>query len=175
MDEAAVRLERAAGKDATLVANLLELYVHDLSALFAHVELGEDGRFGYSRLPLYFDETEPRFAFLIRAEGRVAGFVLAMRGSPVTDDPEVHDVTEFFVLRKYRRSGVGRRAAALLFDTLRARWTVRVLEANAAALAFWRETLRDVTNGGATEAERRDASGVWRVFEFKSFPVEPLR
>ena len=44
-----VTLERATESDAILLANLLELYVHDLSEVFP-IELGVDGRFGYSRL-----------------------------------------------------------------------------------------------------------------------------
>ena len=82
----------------------------------------------------------------------------------------MHDVAEFFVLRQHRRSGVGRRAAALLFRAFPTRWTVRVLARNARALAFWRETLREFTNGTAREAERHDANGVWRVFAFDASP-----
>ena len=82
MSEAQVSLARVQPSEHTLLSNLVELYVHDLSALFPHVALGEDGRFGYARLPLYFDDTEPRFAFLIRVDGRIAGFALATRGSP---------------------------------------------------------------------------------------------
>ena len=161
-------LARLQPNERTLLSNLMELYVHDLSALFPHVTLGEDGRFGYARLPLYFDESEPRFAFLIRAGGRVAGFALATRGSSAADDPEVHDVAEFFVLRQHRRNGVGRNAAGLLFRTLPARWTVRVLERNARALVFWRQTVREFTHDTAHETERHDASGTWRVFAFDS-------
>ena len=49
---APVTLEPATRSDAPLLANLLELYVHDLSEIFP-VRIGEDGRFGYERLPLY--------------------------------------------------------------------------------------------------------------------------
>ena len=108
-----VSLDVAPARDAALLANLLELYVHDLSEAFPLIELGADGRFGYDPLPLYWSEPERRFPFLIRCGGRVAGFVLVARGSPASDDPDVLDVAEFFVLRRYRRSGVGRRAAFL--------------------------------------------------------------
>jgi predicted acetyltransferase len=170
MSEVQVSLARVLPSERTLLANLMELYVHDLSALFPQVTLGEDGRFGYTQLPLYFDDTEPRFAFLIRADGRVAGFALATRGSPAADDPKVHDVAEFFVLRQYRRSRVGRRTAALLFRALPGSWTVRVLAQNARALAFWRETVHEFTQGTADESERHDANGVWRVFAFDASP-----
>src|SRR5262249_23093675 len=98
-----VTLDIATPSDAEVLSNLLELYVHDLSEAFPSIELGEDGRFGYPKLPLYWSEPERRFAFLLRCDGRLAGFVLATCGSPAAEDPEVFDVAEFFVLRRYRR------------------------------------------------------------------------
>ena len=84
----AVTLAVATPGDATLLANLLELYIHDMSEIFS-IELGPDGRFGYAKLPLYWSESDRRFAFLIHAGARVAGFALVTRGSPATPDPEV--------------------------------------------------------------------------------------
>ena len=84
-----VTLDSATPADAALLSNLLELYTHDLSAAFPNVELGPDGRFGYDKLPLYWAEPDRRFPFLIHCSGRVAGFALATRGSPVAADPDV--------------------------------------------------------------------------------------
>ena len=166
-----VTLERAAAEHSPLLANLLELYIHDLSAAFPHIELGEYGRYGYRALPLYWSEPERRFAFLIRCQGRVAGFALATRGSPLSTDPDVLDVAEFFVLRRYRRSGVGQRAAALLWQGLPGRWLVRVSEHNSAALPFWRAVTRDFTSGAALESEQSgppERPSRWHVFTFES-------
>jgi len=154
--------------DATLLSNLLELYIHDLSEAFPNVELGPDGRFGYGKLALYWSEPESHFPFLIRCDGRVAGFALATRGSPATDEPDVFDVAEFFVLRRYRRSGVGDRAAALLWNRLPGRWIVRVSEGNTGALAFWRGVIAKYTNGAATESKRPGKPHAWRVLSFAS-------
>lgn len=82
-----------------------------------------------------------------RFEGRVVGFVLVTRGSPATDDPEVFDVSEFFVHRRYRRFGVGRGAAFLLWARLPGRWTVRVSEGNPGALRFWMGVIGEYTMG----------------------------
>lgn len=166
-----VSLHPASEADSTLLANLLELYVHDMSEVFPHVQLGTDGRFGYSRLPLYWSEPERRFAFLIRCDGRVAGFILVTRGSPAVPDPNVLDVAEFFVLRQYRRAGTGREAAFLLWRRLRGRWIVRVLEKNAGALGFWHDIIAAFT--GAHFDERRLTTGPneWLVFSFDSGPA----
>jgi predicted acetyltransferase len=169
-DRQEVILEVATSRDAALLSNLLELYLHDLSEAFPGLELGADGRFGYEQLPLYWSEPERRFPFLIRHGARVVGFVLAARGSPATDDPAVFDIAEFFVLRRHRRSGVGRRAAFLLWDRLPGRWIVRVSEGNRGALRFWAGVIAEYTQGTATEVERAGSPHAWRVFSFDSAP-----
>jgi predicted acetyltransferase len=165
-----VVLDAATPADAGLLANLLELYIHDLSEVFPGIELGADGRFGYGKLPLYWSEPEARFPFLIKCDGRVVGFALATRGSPATDDPSVLDVAEFFVLRRYRRTGVGRRAAELLWDRLPGQWTVRVLEGNLGALRFWGGVIAKHTGGAAIERVSPGDPHTWRIFSFESAP-----
>jgi len=162
-----VTLDPATTADAVLLSNLLELYIHDLSDVFPSVKLGVDGRFGYSKLPLYWSEPDRRFAFIIKVDGQAAGFVLATRGSPVTEDPGTFDVAEFFVIRQYRRSGVGRRAAQLLWSHLPGKWTVRVSKGNPSALGFWRRTIAHVTSGGVAEFERPGTPNSWLVLAFE--------
>jgi predicted acetyltransferase len=165
-----VVLDVAARTDAGLLSNLLELYIHDLSGVFPGAELGADGRFGYGNLALYWSEPERRFPFLIRCDGRVVGFALATRGSPATDDLSVFDVAEFFVIRRYRRSGVGQRAAVLLWNRLPGKWIVRVSEGNSGALPFWTRVIAEFTGGAATEFTRPGHPHAWRVFSFESDP-----
>lgn len=167
IDSRAVTLERVTPVAAPVLSNLLELYLHDLSEIFP-IAVGADGRFGYEWLSLYWSEPEQRFAYLIRCGPRLAGFALATRGSPVSDDPEVLDVAEFFVLRGFRRSGVGRQAAHRLWNGLPGRWIVRVSQANRAGLPFWRATVAQYTRGSFCESERPGSPHAWRVFAFDS-------
>src|SRR5947209_6161604 len=162
-----VVLEPATQSDAALLANLLELYSHDLSDVFA-LEPGADGRFGYEKLPRYWSEPERRFPFLIRAGARLAGFALVTRGSPVTEDPNDFDIAEFFVLRRHRHSGVGRRAAFLLWNRFVTRWIVRVSEGNLEGLRFWASVIGEYTIGKAVQTTRSGSPHAWRVFSFNS-------
>jgi predicted acetyltransferase len=168
MHEHSVTLDAVTEKDAELLGNLLELYVHDLSAMFLHVELGPDGRFGYPQMRSYLGGCSDRFAFLVRCDEHVAGFALAKRGSPAAKDPDVLDVAEFFVLRRYRGRGVGRAAAELLWDRLRGSWTVRASVKNPQAVSFWRGAIAAYTSNSAREFEHVDGSGKWTVFSFEN-------
>jgi predicted acetyltransferase len=172
METAAVQLVPAEERDAGLLGNLLELYIHDLSAAF-DLDVGIDGRFGYAPLACYWREPDRRFPFLIRAEGKPAGFVLATRGSPASPDPAHLDVAEFFVLRRYRRCGVGRQAAIRLWEQLPGHWIVRVASRNAAALPFWARVIADYTRQLFNQ-EERDVSGKrWTIFSLDS-PATPI-
>jgi predicted acetyltransferase len=163
-----VTLEPATRADAGVLANLLELYVHDLSEIFPQARIGADGRFGYEHLPKYWAEPDRRFAFLIRAGGALAGFALAMRGSPATDDPDDLDVAEFFVLRGHRRAGVGRLAAPLLWDRIPGSWVIRCSMANRPGLPFWESVVRGYTGGAYAARELPGSPDPWRVFTFRS-------
>ena len=69
----------AAPEQEPILAQLLELYAHDFSE-FHHIDIGEDGKFGYQPLPLYW--TDPgRHPFLIRVDGKLAGLVLVKTGT----------------------------------------------------------------------------------------------
>jgi len=144
-----VILGRATEADAILLSNLLELYMHELS-------------------DIYWAEPERRFAFLIQASGRIAGFAFATRGSPISDDPEALDVAEFFVLRTHRRAGVGRHAAHPLWDRIPGQWIVRVFEGNRLALAFWESVISEYTGGKFSEVQRPGGMHGWRVLSFRT-------
>jgi predicted acetyltransferase len=163
-----VSLERVLAPQSALLANLLELYIHDMSPAFPQIKLGPDGRFGYPRLPLYWSEPERRFAYFIRRDGRISGFALASRGSPVVDDPEVFDVQEFFVLRSERRFGVGREAAFQLFRALPGHWIVRVSEGLPDSVKFWRVVTGEFSNGAVKEWQPDREWRGRRVFSFES-------
>jgi predicted acetyltransferase len=162
-----VVLDIATPRDAPVLANLLELYAHDLSEAFA-LELGADGRFGYEKLPLYWSDPERRFPFLIRCGTRIVGFALITRGSPASDDPDDFDVAEFFVVRRYRRYGVGRRAARLLWNRFAVGWVVRVSEGNRGGYHFWRSVVAEFTRGTFVETTLPGSPHPWRVFSFNS-------
>jgi len=167
-ERTSARIELLAAKpeDKPVLANLLELYIYDFSELLG-LEIGEDGRFGYPRLSLYWSEPE-RYPFLVRVDGKLAGFALARKGEGVTGVGAVWDLAEFFVLRAYRRRGVGMQAAHEVWSRFPGQWEVRVMEENAPALRFWMDAVArfcsDVVSPVRVEGDGR----WWQVFAFKS-------
>ena len=153
-------------EQAPIVANLLELYVYDFSEL-VDLKLGADGRFGYAQLPLYW--TEPnRYPFLIRVDSYWAGFVLVRRGSQISGDEDTWDMAEFFVLRGYRRLGLGTRVAHEVWKRLPGKWEVRVRGLNTKAKDFWRAAISEFVGEavGPTTFEKNSVD--WHIFSFES-------
>lgn len=149
-----------------ILANLLELYAHDFSE-FLDLDLGPDGRFGYSDLSLYW--TDPgRHPFLVRSGGKLAGFALVTRGSRVSGKETVWDMTEFFVVRGYRRCGVGIQLAHEVWGQLPGAWEIRVMQSNVSASNFWERAISTFTGEAIDSSwfEKRDEW--WRLFSFES-------
>jgi len=127
-----VEILEASLDDKSVVGRLLELYQYDFSE-FVDGDLDAHGTYGYRFLDNYW--TEPaRHPYLFRVAGRWAGCALVRAGSP-------HDMAEFFVMRKYRRHGVGIRAARDLFARFPGDWQVRQVATNTPATTFWRRAI----------------------------------
>lgn len=129
-----IKVIPAAPRQAPILANLLELYAHDFSE-FHHLDLGENGRFGYRDLPLYWLEPN-RHPFLVRMDGKLAGFVLVKRASGISGNATVWDMAEFFVVHRYRRRGIGTKIAHEVWRQFPGQWEVRVMQSNHSALHF---------------------------------------
>lgn len=156
----------AAPEQAPILANLLELYAHDFSE-FHDVVLGVDGRFGYRSLPLYWSEPG-RHPFLVRVDGRLAGLVLVKKGSEISGDETAWDMAEFFVVRGYRRRGIGTQVAHEVWKGIPGKWEVRVMQSNMPAYHFWVRAI-SIFTGEAVQPVRVEKGGQrWTLFSFES-------
>ena len=150
----------AAAEEEPILANLLELYAHDFSD-FLDIEMSPDGRYGYAQLPLYWREPN-RHPLLVRVDGNLAGFAL------VKGDENGWDMAEFFVVRRYRRRGIGSDIAHKVWRQFPGRWAVRVMESNQSAQQFWERAIRGFA-GETVHAVRVEKEGKgWQVFSFET-------
>ena len=135
-----------------VVRRLLEFYAYDWSELDGR-DVDEHGEFGYCWLDHYWTD-ENRQAFLIRVEGKLAGFALVRQERRT-------EMAEFFILRHYRRSGVGTASAVEVFRRFPGPWLVTQHLTNPAATAFWRTAIP------VPYAERTADDRVLQTFEIE--------
>ena len=149
-----------------ILANLLELYAHDFSE-FIDLKLGADGRFGYKHLPLYWRESN-RHPFLITVNGYLAGFVFVRRGSEISNDADVWDMAEFFIVRGYRRLGIGTKVVHEVLEKFPGKWEVRVIDRNQRAMKFWGRAISEFLGKDVDSVPSDKGGQGWHIFSFDS-------
>jgi predicted acetyltransferase len=154
-----IQLNEITEDDLPVLERLAQLYMYDFSE-HAHGDVDEDGRFPYIDLGEFFAR-DTRHAYVIRVDDKLAGFALVCRGDAFRDPDElVWWMEEFFVMRKYRRRGVGERVATQLFERFGGTWEVGEVRTNLGAQAFWRAVIGRYTGGDYEEFDPDDER--WR-------------
>jgi predicted acetyltransferase len=150
-----VRLATAA--DRPTIERLIQLYLYDMASEHPW-PLEPDGRYAYDFLDRFWQHP-----YLLYSSGELAGFALVIRGCPITGREDCWFMAEFFVLRSYRRHGLGGEAVRELLTQHAGSWHVATLLSNQPALAFWSRALADyglAVNGVAFDGDN------WRVHAF---------
>jgi len=161
-----ITIKRPSRSERELIRRMMELYLHDFSE-FDGSDLNEHALFGYGDLDYFWFE-ETHAAFIVRVDGQLGGFAL-VDNEVVIEDNE-RSLTEFFILRKYRRQGVGRTVAKRIFDELPGKWEIRVIAANVPAQSFWRSVVSDYSEGQFDERELANDDWTGPVFWFENRP-----
>lgn len=130
-----------------ILKNLLEKYDYEFSQYDLR-DVNELGLYGYDYLDYYWTEKN-RWAFFIYADGNLAGFVM-INDYPENGQKTDYTLSEFFVLYKYRRCGVGRYAARAVFDRFRGSWQLKRHPKNLPSVAFWDRVIAEYTGGAYT-------------------------
>jgi predicted acetyltransferase len=132
-----------------VLASLMQLYLYDLSELMM-ANIGSDGR--YADAEMYTHLADPATTpFLIKTETCPIGYALVGKQSRQHPEFSGHSMLSFFILRRYRRQGLGRVAAGHVFDCFPGMWEVATYGANIPAISFWRSVVQDYTSGLYTE------------------------
>jgi predicted acetyltransferase len=145
-----IELDAVDPADLTVLDNLMQLYKYDFSE-FEGEDVGPRGRYPFIGFESFFDKRSPH-AYVIRADGNIAGFAMAYRDDGLRDEDETTWwMHEFFVMRKYRKRGVGERVATQLFEEFGGAWEVGQVPTNSGARAFWRKVIGRYTSGDYEE------------------------
>ena len=149
-----VEIRAARPEDRLPVYRMLELYQYELSDIWDQ-DLDAHGEYGYW-LDRYWSSKHCT-AFVVQVAGHYAGFALADEAVKVAKTGNWMD--QFFVLKKYRRGGLGAKLAQHVFEALPGYWEVGQMPSNLSAQAFWRQVIAAYTSGAYTEHTL--ATGWW--------------
>lgn len=128
-----IELLATTADQASLIRNLYQFYAYE-SSDWEQEDVEVDGRFYIhdEHLQRYW-QADGWGAYLVLADGFIAGFVLVERSElPGIDALELADL---FILKKYRRQGIGRAVALQLLGG-EGDWLMRCYAQDTPAVAF---------------------------------------
>ena len=149
-----VTLQLMSVDEKSLLIRLMELFNYEFSQ-YSNDDINEYGYYGYDHIDDYWNE-EGRFPYLIRVDGKIAGFALICPHCKYRKEEGARCIGEFFVMVKYRRMGIGLNVAAQLFDKHRGLWEISYWRNNIPAGQFWKKVVEKYTKNN------------YRVFEIEN-------
>jgi predicted acetyltransferase len=159
-----IEIKPAPFAEKSILRHLLQLHSHDMSE-FDDADVNDKGLFeydGYIVLDDYWTD-DKRHPFLIWVAGKIAGFAVMLE-EEFDDGGGCFFMVDFFILKKYRRQGIGQYVAYHLFDLFPGEWQVSEIARNLPAQAFWRKIIGRYTNG-QFEEEVMEHGDVLQVFD----------
>jgi len=129
-------IEKVDYENKQVLKNLYQLYLHDLS-VYIDEDIDAAGLYDVDFINEFW-ETEGLSAFFIKSNARVLGFILLQNGKYAPPSGEDYYISEFFILRKYRRNAVGKRAVEKLFDVFPGKYLLCEIPTNNLAIIFWK-------------------------------------
>jgi predicted acetyltransferase len=141
-------LIKASYEQKQIINNLMQFYMYDFSE-FVDLDVKADGFFAaYKNLDDYWND-ENRFPYIIQNEEKPIGFALVRL---IESAQRSHySIAEFFVMKKYRKKGIGKQTAIQLFNLHKGLWEVFQRESNKPAQLFWNNVIGAYTKGNFTE------------------------
>jgi len=101
--------------------------------------LNKSGQYNYKYLDRYWIE-RGRYPYLFFAGKEIAGFAFVRKVK------KHYSVAEFFVLRKFRKRGLGLRWATEIIQEHPGEWKIDFLKKNEIAEKFWRKVASNVAS-----------------------------
>ena len=158
-----IELRQARAHEVPVLRRLMQLYLYDFAAIDDWA-ISDEGLYGNTATIESFWSDPRMTSFFVRVDGVLAGFALVRDGAYFAGDG-TRDISEFFILRRHRRQGIGAEVARRVFDRFRGKWEVTQLTSNVDAQAFWRRVIGDYTGGRYEERPRPDGRGVMQRFD----------
>lgn len=142
MSGGTVELLRTSPEQAEIIRNLYQYYAYE-SSDWEQEDVEVDGRFYVHEEHLVRYWQDPQWsANLILVDGYIAGFLLVESND--LSGLGALELADLFVLKKYRRLGVGSSVALQVLGNGNDAWLVRFYRQDEAAQAFWRAVFAEL-------------------------------
>lgn len=134
-------IQPAKSEEKALLFRLLQLYFFD-STRWSGEDLQEDGLYecGEAGLTIYFDSDSGNRAYLLRVDGKPAGFALVE--TVPFEGREISEFADLFVLPKYRRLGLASAATTRIVINSAEPWLLAIFRSDGEAMRYWKSSFK---------------------------------
>ena len=138
-------LLQASNDHKIVIQNLIQFYIYDFSE-YVRYDVEDNGLFApYPDLNDYWKEDNNKFPYIIKRNDKYVGFVFVKFIS--SKHRSYFSIAEFFILKKYRREGIGKAIAIKVFNLHKGQWEVYQKDSNKPAQIFWTKVISEYTKG----------------------------
>ncbi|CAG8998453.1 MAG: hypothetical protein CENE_00399 [Candidatus Celerinatantimonas neptuna] len=159
-----ISLKKIPKEQRPILENLFPYYVYDMTE-FMKWPPNENGQYTFtpSTLDFYWQKSD-HTPYFISAGNELAGFVLVRRYA----DTQRYDIEQFFVLRKFKRNGIGKKALEQVVKLHPGSWQIRVLLENTGALQFWKSAVTNIMGSQFTLTKENDDNLIMYFLKFEA-------
>ena len=110
-------------------------------SLFDLNEMNENALFEYKDFDLYFEDEDKVAYFIMENDTKkILGFIM------ISKNINIYNINEFMILPKYRKIGIGKKAAFMIFNMYKGCYQVSPSYGSSAAYDFWKNVIGEYTN-----------------------------
>ena len=131
-----IKLKQVEKQDISLLDNLMQLYLHELSNDFKIDFNNKICKYEYDLKP-YFENNK---AYFILNNNDIVGFILL----DINEDS--FEISEIFILNNYKKQGIAKKAVYKLFNMYEGSWVVKAVPNSKTAENFWLNVIKEYTN-----------------------------
>ena len=164
-----IQIEPILIEQKSVLIQLLNLYCYDFTE-YSNEDINEYGYYVDDDIKYYTENLgiNPKMhPFFILFDGKLAGFVIAGVGSYLLylDDENAYVIENFFIMKKYRRNGIGSFVAKAIFDMFKGKWEVCQKQNNLPARKFWKSVISEYTGNNYQECGTENDEMVGFIFD----------
>jgi predicted acetyltransferase len=127
-----------------ILRNLIEKYLYEFSQ-YENMDVSEHGLYECKNIDNYWIDKN-KYAYFIKIDGNLAGFIMIDNHCYINIETE-YSISEFFVMYKYKKLGIGRYTINYIFDKFKGKWSISYAQKNKPALEFWNKIVNTYTKG----------------------------
>ena len=139
-----ILIESVGIEEKEIIRNLLELDSYD-SSYYDKKDVNNFGLYGYKYLDHYWTDNN-RFVYLVKMDNKIAGFTMISKWQYYKEIESDYCISEFFILNKYRKLGIGRYVVKYILNKYKGKWQIGYDPRNIIGKEFWNNVIKEITN-----------------------------